>query len=246
MNTALMMTILRREFHSYFATPLALIFLIIFLMLSGWLTFYMGGLLDSDYASLKPFFHFHPWLYLVLVPAISMRLWAEERNSGTIELLLTLPIKTWDIVLGKFLAAWLFLGVALLLTFPLWLTVNYLGDPDNGVILSNYIGSFLMAGGFLAIGCCMSACSKSQVIAFVTSLVVCLLFVASGSSMVQDLFKSWMPAALAGSMGELSVLSHFIELTKGVLDLRDVLYFVALIVTWLMATSIVVNLKKAD
>jgi ABC-2 type transport system permease protein len=174
--------IFKRELAGYFATPVAYVFIVVFLLLAGFFTFQLGDFYadGNGQASLTGFFGWHPWLYLFLVPALSMRLWAEERKQGTIELLMTLPITLSEAVLGKFLAAWAFAGVALLLTFPMWITVNYLGDPDNGTILAGYIGSFLMAGGFLAIGSCVSALTKNQVIAFVLSVSVCLVFLLVG------------------------------------------------------------------
>src|ERR1700727_1817779 len=173
--------VFRRELRSYFATPLAYVFIVIFLVLAAVFTFQVGGFFERGQADLQPFFRWHPWLYLVLIPAISMRLWAEERNSGSIELLMTLPITLWQAVVGKFLAAWAFAGIALALTFPFWITVNYLGSPDNGVILASYVGSFLMAGAFLAVGACLSAVTKNQVIAFVITAAACFLFIVSGS-----------------------------------------------------------------
>ncbi|PCI45155.1 MAG: ABC transporter permease [Moraxellaceae bacterium] len=236
----------KRELNSYFSTPLAYIFIVIFLMLTGLFTFYLGRFYERGQADLLPFFNFHPWLYLFLVPAIAMRLWAEDRNNGTIEILMTLPLSLTDLVLGKFLAAWSFVGIALALTFPLWISVNYLGAPDNGVIFASYIGSWLMAGGFLAIGSCMSALTKNQVIAFILAVVVCFLFVVSGSSMVLDGFNGWAPAIIVDAIASFSFLTHFNAISKGVIDLRDVCYFLALIASWLMATAIVVDLKKAD
>ena len=165
-------TIFAREFMAYFTTPLAYVFIVIFLALTGSLTFFRGGFFERGQADLAPFFLFHPWLYLFLVPAIAMRLWAEERRTGTIELLMTLPTTTFAAVLGKFLAAWAFAAIALLLTFPMWLTVNWLGEPDNGVILASYLGSWVMAGAFIAIGACVSAMTKNQVIAFVVAAAV--------------------------------------------------------------------------
>ena len=179
--------VFRRELRSYFATPVAYVFIVIFLMLTGVFTFYLGGFYEREQADLRPFFNFHPWLYLFLVPAVAMRLWAEERKSGTIELLMTLPVSPLQAVVGKFLAAWAFIGIALLLTFPIWITVNYLGDPDNGVILSAYTGSFLMAGGFLAIGSCISATTRNQVIAFVLTVVVCFGFLLAGFPLEREL-----------------------------------------------------------
>src|SRR5579885_2886112 len=173
--------IFRRELASYFATPLAYVFIVIFLALAGALAFFLGNFFDRGQADLQSFFAFHPWLYLILIPAIAMRLWAEERKTGTIELFLTLPISITEAVLGKFLAAWAFTGIALVLTFPIWITVNVLGNPDNGVIFASYIGSFLMAGGYLAIGSCISAATKSQVIAFVVAAALCFIFTVSGS-----------------------------------------------------------------
>src|SRR5271170_3284604 len=188
--------VFKREFAAYFATPLAYVFIVIFLFAMGSFTFYIGHFYDNGVADLSVFFAYHPWLYLFLVPALSMRLWAEERRSGTMELLLTLPIPLWATVLGKYLAAWAFTGVALALTFPIWQTVNYLGSPDNGVILAGYIGSFLMAGGYLAIGSAISATTNNQVIAFVVSVVVCFLFTISGAPLVLDFFHAWAPQAL--------------------------------------------------
>jgi ABC-2 type transport system permease protein len=233
-----------RELASYFATPLAYVFILIFLVLSGVFTFYMGNFYEREQADLGPFFNFHPWLYLFLVPAIAMRLWSEERKSGSIELLLTLPITRFEAVMGKFLAAWLFAGLALALTFPLWLTVNYLGEPDNGVIVASYIGSWLMAGSFLAVGSCMSAVSKSQVIAFILTAAVCLVFVLAGFPMVLNVFKDWLPLLLVDTVASLSFMTHFGAITKGVLGLNDLLYFVSVIGVWLLATTVVVEMKQ--
>ena len=239
-------TILKREFKSYFATPIAYVFILIFLILSGVFTFYLGNFYERQQADLTPFFSFHPWLYLFLVPAVSMRLWSEERKSGTIELLMTLPLRKFDVIVGKFIAAWVFTGIALLLTFPLWITVNYLGDPDNGVIFASYLGSWLMAGGFLAIGSCASALSKSQVIAFILCGVVCLLFILAGFPMVLNAFSDWVPAGMVDTIASLSFLTHFASVSKGVLSLRDLLYFFSMIVFWLLATTVVIELKQAD
>lgn len=240
------MVITRRELASYFATPLAYVFIFIFLVLSGVFTFYLGNFYEREQADLAPFFNFHPWLYLFLVPAISMRLWSEERKSGTIELLLTLPVRRFEAVLGKFLAAWLFAGLALLLTFPLWITVNYLGDPDNGVILASYIGSWLMAGAFLSIGSCMSAVSRSQVIAFIACGVVCLVFILAGFPLVLNVFNAWMPQAFVDTIASLSFLTHFASISKGILGLRDLLFFLSLMIVWLLATVIVVEMKQSS
>ncbi len=238
--------IFKRELAGYFGTPIAAVFIVIFLMLSGAFTFYLGNYFVRGQADLVPFFDFHPWLYLVLIPALAMRLWAEERRSGTIELLLTLPVTMWEAVLGKFLAAWCFTGVALAMTFPMWITVNLLGDPDNGVILASYLGSLLMAGGFLAIGSCISALTKNQVIAFVVSVVICLGFILSGFPMVLELFSGWAPQFLLNAISSFSFLTHFQSISKGVLDLRDILYFFSLMAFWLFATVTVIDMKKAE
>lgn len=238
--------ILKRELASYFATPLAYIFMVIYLFLSGVFTLYLGNLFAGGEASLQPFFMFHPWLYLLLIPAITMRLWAEERKSDTIELLLTLPVTMTQAVLAKFLAAWLFIGMALVLTFPLWITVNYLGQPDNGIIVAGYLGSLLMAGAYLAIGSCISALTKSQVIAFVISLVICFAFVLSGHPMFLNFFSGWAPQFLIDAISSFSFITHFNAIIKGVIDLRDLIFFLSLIGLWLFINVIVIELKKAD
>ena len=185
------LSITKRELISYFATPVAYVFITIFLLLSGLFTFYLGNFFEIGQASLGSFFEWHPWLYLFLVPAITMRLWSEEKKSGTIELLTTLPVSTLNIVLGKFMAAWLFTLLALILTFPMWITVNYLGNPDNGVIMASYIGSLLMSGGYLSIGIFISSLTKNQVIAFIVSVTICFLFTVSGLPIVLDFFSNW-------------------------------------------------------
>lgn len=242
----MMSIIARRELAAYFATPLAYVFVLIFLMLSGAFTFYLGGFYERGQADLVAFFGFHPWLYLFLVPALAMRLWAEERKSGTIELLLTLPVTRTQAVLGKFLAAWLFTGLALLLTFPLWITVNVLGNPDNGVILASYIGSWLMAAGFLAIGSCMSALTRNQVIAFILTVVVCFLFILSGFPLVLDAVSAWAPRELLDAIASMSFLTRFNSVSRGVISLQDLLFFVALTGVWLAATTVVIEMKQAD
>jgi len=240
------MAVMRRELKSYFLTPVAYVFIVIFLISSNTFTFYLGSFYERGQADLMPFFNFHPWLYLFLVPALSMRLWAEERRSGSIELLMTLPIELWQAVVGKYLAAWLFTALALALTFPIWITVNYLGDPDNGVILAAYVGSLLMAGGFLAVGSCISAATKNQVIAFILSVVACFVLLLAGFSMVLDVFSAWAPQALVDTIASLSFMTHFASISKGVIDLRDVVYFALLIGVMLYANAIVLELKKAD
>jgi ABC-2 type transport system permease protein len=237
----------KREFASYFATPLASVFIVIFLFLIGVLTFFLGGFFESGQADLSAFFRFHPWLYLFLMPALSMRLWAEERKSGTIELLMTLPVTVGQAVVGKFLAAWAFAGLTLTLTFPIWITVNYLGDPDNGAIVTAYIGSFLMAGGFLAAGSCLSAATRNQVIAFIFTAVTCLfVFLLTGFGPIINALSGALPQPIIDAIASMSFLTHFTSISKGVIDLRDLLYFATLIVAWLAATAIVLDLKKAE
>jgi ABC-2 type transport system permease protein len=238
--------IMRRELASYFATPLAYIFIFIFLLVANAFTFYIGGFYERGQADLDSFFGFHPWLYLFLIPALCMKLWAEERNSGTIELLMTQPVTLWEAVLGKYLAAWVFTAIAVALTFPLWITVNYLGSPDNGAILAAYIGSLLLAGGFLAVGSCMSALTRNQVVAFILGVVVCFIFLVAGLQMVLDVFRSWAPQALVDAIASLSFLTHFESIQKGVIDVRDLLYFGMLIALFLLATSVAIELRKAD
>jgi ABC-2 type transport system permease protein len=238
--------IFKREFAAYFATPLAYVFIVIYLFAMGAFTFYVGRFYETGVADLTIFFGYHPWLYLFLVPAIGMRLWADERRTGTVELLLTLPIPIWASVLGKFLAAWAFTGVALVLTFPVWITVNFLGQPDNGVILASYIGSFLMAGGYLAISAAISASTSNQVIAFVISVVICFLFTISGASLVLDFFQLWAPVVLVNTISSFSFLTHFQAISTGVIDIRDLVYFASLIALFLSVNVVLVDLKKTS
>jgi ABC-2 type transport system permease protein len=240
-----LLPVFKRELSGYFTTPVALVFIVIFLFLAGVFTFNLGAYFERGQADMVVFFNFHPWLYLFLIPAVSMRLWAEERKSGTIELLLTLPVSLSAAVVGKFLAAWAFAGLALALTFPLWLTTNYLGSPDNGVILAGYLGSLLMAGAFLAIGSCISASTKSQVIAFIISVVICLLFMLAGIREVQGFLADWLPVQAVQVLGGFSFLTRFEAISRGVLDARDVLFFASIIGVFVAATGVVVNMKKA-
>ncbi len=244
MNNTL--AIFKRELSAYFATPVAYVFIVIFLFLTGISTFNLGNFYERNQADLEPFFGFHPWLYLFLIPAISMRLWSEERKTGTVELLMTLPVSLGEAVLGKYLAAWCFTGIALALTFPVWITVNYLGNPDNTVILAGYIGSLFMAGGFLAIGSCISALTKNQVIAFVISVVICFLFILSGFPLVIDFFSGWAPQAIVNVISSFSFLTHFESIKKGVIDSRDMVFFASLIAFWLYANVLAIDLKKAS
>ena len=238
--------ILRRELASYFATPLAYVFILIFLVLANAFTFYVGGFFQLGQADLRPFFMFHPWLYLFLIPALTMKLWAEERKAGSIELLMTLPVKVWEAVLGKYLAAWIFTGIALALTFPIWITVNYLGSPDNGVIFASYLGSLLLAGGFLAIGSCMSALTRNQVVAFILGVAACFVLLLAGYPLVLDVFRGWAPQMLIEAVASLSLLTHFQSITRGVLEARDILYFAMLIGFFLFTTTVAIDLRKAD
>lgn len=225
---------------------MAFVFIIVFLLANGLATFYLGAYFAMGQADLTSFFMFHPWLYLFFLPAISMRLWAEERRNGSIELLLTLPIPLTAVVIGKYLAALAFSALALALTFPIWLTVNFLGNPDNGVILASYVGSLMLAGGYLAIGSCLSALTRNQVIAFVISVVACFLFTVSGAPLVLELFDGWAPQALIETLAGFSLLTHFRAITGGVIDMRDVMFFATLIGVFLTATVIVVDMKKAE
>lgn len=237
--------IIKRELAGYFTTPVAYVFIMIFLFLSGIFTFYLGNFLERGQADLRSFFIFHPWLYLLFMPAIAMRLWAEERKSGTIELLLTLPVSLPAIVLGKFLAAWCFTAIALALTFPTWITVAYLGNPDHGVIVAGYLGSLLMAGSYLAICSCISATTKNQVIAFIVGVLVCFLFTVAGFPMVTEAFAAWAPRGVLDVIASFSFITRFDAIVGGVIDARDLIFFASLIAVWLFANAIVVELKKA-
>ena len=237
--------ITRRELGAYFATPLAYVFLVIFLAGAGAVTFFLGDFFVRRQADLQPFFAYHPWLFLVMIPAVGMRLWAEERKSGTIELLMTLPVTTGQAVGGKFLAAWLFTAVALGLTFPIWITVNYLGDPDNGVIFASYIGSLLMAGALLALASCLSALTRNQVIAFVIGVAASFLFLMSGLELVMGVFQGWAPSYVINVVASLSFLTHFLTIAQGVLDLPTVIFFLSMIAVCLFVNAQIVELKKA-
>lgn len=237
--------IAKREFLAYFSTPLAYVFMVAFLAAAGAMPFYFGGFFTRRQADLTPFFTFHTWLFLVLIPAVGMRLWAEERRTGTIELLMTLPITTWQAVAGKFLAAWAFTGITLVLTFPIWITVNYLGDPDNGVILTSYVGSFMMAGAFLAMASCLSALTRSQVIAFVISVAGGFLLTLSGLDLVLSAFRGWAPLFIVDLVASFSFLTHFAAISKGVLDTRGIFFFLSLIALFLFINREIVELKKA-
>jgi len=238
-------TIAKRELGGYFASPVAYVFIVIFLLLCGFFTFMLGGFFERKEASLVAFFLWHPWLYLFLVPAVGMRLWSEERRLGTMELLLTMPITSWQAIVGKFLASWLFLALALLLTFPVVISVNYLGRPDNGVIFCAYIGSFLLAGAYLAIGSLTSAMTRNQVISFILSVVICLFLILAGWPPVTNLLIRWAPTALVEFVTSFSVIPHFDGFQKGVLDSRDILFFFSIIGFSLFTTGVVIrNLRS--
>ncbi len=240
-----MVPVMKRELGGYFATPVAYVFIVIFLVVTGVFTFQLGGFFERGQSDMRPFFDFLPWLYLFLIPAVAMRLWAEEHKSGTIELLMTLPVSRGGAVLGKFLAAWIFCGVAIMLTFPLWITVNYLGKPDNGAILFGYIGSLLMAGAFLAIGACVSASTKSQVIAFIISVVICFLFLLVGYAPVTEFLRSLsVPSAVIQTVAGFSFLTRFDSIAKGVIDLRDLVFFGSLIGVCLVMNGVILEGKK--
>lgn len=237
-------TIFLRELEHYFRTSIAYVFLVIFLLLINVLTFYVGNFLERNQADLSSFFLFHPWVYILLIPAIAMRLWSEERKSGTIELLLTLPLRVPSIVLGKFLAAWCFASIGLLLTFPIWLSVTYLGAPDHGVILIGYIGSLLMAGSYLAICACLSATTKHQITAFILGVAVCFTFTVAGFPIVLDAFSTWAPNWVIDTIASLSFNTRFNNIIKGFVNLDDIFFFVSLIVFWLFANTLLVELNK--
>ena len=239
-------TITKRELGAYFSSPIAYVFIVIFLLLSGFFTFFIGGFFERQQASLGlSFFDWHPWFYLFLVPAVGMRLWAEERRVGTIELLLTMPITTWQAIVGKFLASWLFLALALALTFPVVLTVNYLGHPDNGVIFAAYIGSWLMAGAYLAVSCITSALTRSQVVSFIISVVACLFLILAGFPPVINFLPQLGFPSLAGAVSQLSVMTHFQNFQRGVLDSLDLVFFALVIGFSLFSTSVILRTHRA-
>jgi ABC-2 type transport system permease protein len=236
--------ICKRELRAYFTTPLAYVFIVIFVAMNGATAFYFGGLFDRGQADLQPLFSFLPWLYLFLIPAVAMRLWAEERKSGTLELIMTLPVSTTQAVFGKFLAAWIFAGIALGLTFPIWITVNYLGNPDNGVIVASYLGGLLMAGSYLAIGGFVSAMTRNQVIAFVVGAAVIFLFMMSSLELVLSAFQAWAPKLIVDVVQSLSFLVHYDAIVRGVIDIRDLIFYLSVMGVFLFANVVVVDLKK--
>jgi ABC-2 type transport system permease protein len=236
---------MKRELGGYFTSPIAYVFLVIFLLLTGFFTFTVGNFFERSEASLVSFFTWHPWLYLFLVPAVGMRLWSEERRLGTLELLLTFPITTWQAIVGKFLASWLFLALALLLTFPVVITVNWLGDPDNGVIVAGYVGSLMLAGAYLAISCMTSAMTRNQVISFILSVVICLFLILAGYTPVTDLLTRWANPVLVQTIAAFSVMTHFEGFQRGVLDTRDVVFFASVIGFALFTTGVIIRNQRA-
>jgi len=238
--------ILIREFGGYFGSPVAYVFIVIFLMLCGFFTFSLSHFYEIGQADLRIFFEWHPWIFLFLVPAVGMRLWAEERRTGTIELILTLPITLVQVIVGKFLAAWLFIGVALILTFPMVLTVLYLGDPDMGAIVCGYFGSFLMAGAYLSVGSMTSAMTRNQVISFILAVVICLFLVLAGWPPITDALTGWAPVWLVNVVSGFSFMPHFASMERGVVDLRDLIYFVSVIFFMLFANGVILQNRRAN
>jgi ABC-2 type transport system permease protein len=238
-------TIAKRELAAYFTSPVAYVFLVIFLLMTGFFTFTAGNFFERGEASLSAFFGWHPWVYLVLVPAVGMRLWAEERRSGTLELLLTMPVAPWQAILAKFLASWLFLAVALVLTFPTVITVNVLGEPDNGMVAAGYLGSFLLAGAYLAISCMTSAMTRNQVVAFILSVVLCLFLILAGFNPVTDLLVRWASPAVVDTVAAFSVITHFDGFQRGVIDTRDLAFFLSVIGFALFATGVIIRGHRA-
>jgi ABC-2 type transport system permease protein len=240
-----MRTIIRRELSAYFNSPVAYVFLVVFLLLAGFFTFSLGGFFELGEASLNAFFNWMPWLFLFLVPAVGMRLWSDERRLGTMELLLTMPVAPWQAILAKFLASWLFLAIALALTFPIIITVNWLGDPDNGVIAAGYVGSLLLAGAFLSVASMTSALTRNQVIAFIIALMICLGFILVGFNPVTSLLSRWANPQVVDAIASFSVLTHFEGFQKGILDTRDILFFLSVMAFALFATGVVIRGHRA-
>lgn len=234
----------KRELKSYFESPVAYVFMVVFLLLVGFLTFFVSGFYEARQADLRPFFFWHPWVYLLLVPAASMRLWAEERRTGTIELLLTMPITMVQSILGKFFAAWIFLIMALALTFPIIISTVHLGTPDAGAIAGGYIGSALLAGTYLAVGTLTSAMTRNQVISFVLALVFCFVLLIAGWQPFTSIFAMWAPEWLVSGIAAFSFMPHFESLQRGVIDLRDIVYYASVMIFMLAATHIVLDGRK--
>jgi len=245
MSAAILTTLVKRELAGYFVSPVAYVFLVIYLLLTGFFTFTIGNFFERGEASLVSFFTWHPWLSLFLVPAVGMRLWSEERRLGTIELLLTMPIATWHAIVGKFLASWIFLGLALALTFPIIITVNWLGDPDNGVIASGYVGSLLLAGTYLAVACMTSAMTRNQVISFILSVLILLFLILCGYSPVTDLLSRWASPTFVQIVASFSVMTHFDSFQRGIVDFRDLMFFGSVIGFALFTTGVIIRGLRA-
>ncbi len=245
MSHSIVATITRRELAAYFQSPVAYVFLVIFLLLAGVFTFTFGGFFERGEASLSAFFNWMPWLFLFLVPAVGMRLWSEERRLGTMELLLTMPVASWQAILGKFVASWLFLAIALALTFPMIITVNWLGDPDNGVIASGYVGALLLAGAYLAISSMTSAMTRNQVIAFIVAVVLCLVLILVGFTPVTDMLARWASPRVVEAVARFSVLTHYDGFQRGVIDSRDLAYFLSVMAFSLFATGVVIRSHRS-
>lgn len=239
-----MLAVYRRELLSYLTTPTAYVFVAVFLFAIGLFTFQVGGFFEARRADLTAFFTFHPWIFMVFLPAIAMRLWAEESRSGALELLLTLPAPTWSLVVGKFLAAWTVAGAALLLTAPLWITVNILGSPDNAAIFTAYLASLLMAGAYIAIGSAMSALTQAQIVAFVLAVLISFLLTALGLPLVLDFFSGVLGGGAAEAISRFSLLHHFDAAQRGVVEFRSVFYYVSLIGLCLGFTALAVDARR--
>ena len=240
-------TVFGREFRSYFDSPVAYVFLVAFLVLVGFLTFGVAMFYERRQADLTPFFFWHPWVYLLLVPAATMGLWAEERRNGTIELLLTLPVTLWEALIGKFLAAWAFIGIALALTFPIVCTAAWLGSPDFGAVFCGYLGSFLLAGAATAIGVFASSLSRSQVIGFVIALAITFLMLIIGFDPVVNAVANWgVPSGIVNAVANCSLLQHFESMRRGVVDFADIGYYAGVMVFMLAAAQVVTDSRKAS
>jgi ABC-2 type transport system permease protein len=238
--------IIKRELAGYFGSPVAYVFLVIFLVLCGFFTFYVSHFYEQEQADLRAFFEWHPWIFLFLVPAVGMRLWADERRTGTIELILTLPVTLSEVIVGKFIAAWLFIGLGLFLTFPLVLTVSYLGDPDLGAVFCAYVGSFLLAGAYLSVGSMTSSMTRNQVISFILSVIICLFLVLAGWPPVIEILSGWSPQWLINVISGFSFMPHFQSMERGVLDLRDIIYYISVIFFMLFSNGVVLQNRKAS
>ncbi len=238
--------IFKRELYGYFGSPVAYVFIVIFLLLVGFFTFNISHFFEMGQADLRGFFEWHPWIFLFLVPAVAMRLWAEERRIGTLELVLTLPVTLTDVILGKFLAAWIFLGISLVLTFPVVITTSYLGNPDLGAVFCAYVGSFLMAGAYLSVGIMTSSLTRSQVISFILAVVMCLFFILAGFSPVTQALSGWAPLWFIDVVAQMSFLTHFASIERGVLDFRDILYFVSVIFFMLYTNAVVLENRRTS